>query len=121
MQSVAENLGLARLWTNEAAPFWKRTGLLPANADALRKLPEAWGVPVCDWLTLQLRDEVALQATLDAKFVLFQEEERRLREETLRKARAWKALGVTLSVIVAIAGVLFCIFILTRRPFLFRH
>jgi N-acetylglutamate synthase-like GNAT family acetyltransferase len=121
MQSVAENLGLARIWTGEVAPFWKRNGLQPASKEALNKLPAPWQSLPCHWLTLQLRDEAVLEAALEKKFTFLEAEERRRQEETLRKARALKNFGVGLTVIVVVTAIFLCVYLLMHRRVFMRH
>lgn len=121
MQSVAANHGLVRLWTSESAPFWKTNGFQPATADILKKLPEAWTGIDCQWLTLRLRDEEALQASLSTDFTRLQEAERKRTELLLERARVAKKIGTAVAIIIAIAGILFCIKLLMQNPNIIHH
>ena len=39
IQAVARNHGVARLWTQECAPFWGQSGFQLERTEALKKLP----------------------------------------------------------------------------------
>ena len=101
MQSVVNNHGLARLWTRETAPFWKQNGFQPADGETLKKLPEAWVVEQTDWLTLQLRDEAALEISLDKEFAKFKAEEKRNMARALNHGRTLKFVATILAIILA--------------------
>jgi len=101
MQSVVCNHGLARLWTRETAPFWKQNGFQAADGAALKKLPTAWATDQADWLTLQLRDEAALEMSLDKEFARFKEEEKRSMAKALNRGRTLKFVATVLAIILA--------------------
>ena len=121
MQSVATNLGLARLWTGESAPFWKRNGFRIAGADTLKTLAPSWAALDYDWLTVELRDEEALKKGLEKDFSRLQQEERQRTERVLRRAKAWNRVAIALALVVAFAGILFCIYLLSHHPNLLRR
>jgi N-acetylglutamate synthase-like GNAT family acetyltransferase len=73
MQSLATNHGLVRIWAQETAPFWSHNGFLAADPESLKKLPAAWNDLPPAWLTLRLRDEEAVEMSLDKEFVRFKE------------------------------------------------
>lgn len=101
MQSVVKNHGLARLWTRETAPFWKQNGFQAADAEALKKFPAAWATEPADWLTLQLRDEAALEISLDKEFARFKAEEKRSMAKALNHGRTLKFVATVLAIILA--------------------
>jgi len=115
MQSVAANFGLARLWTSETAPFWKRNGFLPANAAALKTMTPPWTFMECNWLTVELRDEEALKKGLEMDFSRLLHPEKQRTERALRRAKAWNRIGIALALIVAFAGVILCIYLLSHH------
>jgi N-acetylglutamate synthase-like GNAT family acetyltransferase len=121
MQSLAANFGLARLWTAESAPFWKQHSFRPANAAALKTMTPPWTFLDCHWLTVELRDEEALKQGLEKDFSRLQQEERQRTERTLRRAKAWNRVAIALALIVALAGVIFCIYLLSHHSNLFRR
>jgi N-acetylglutamate synthase-like GNAT family acetyltransferase len=101
VQSVAMNHGLARLWTQERAPFWSRCGLQPASGETLQKLPAGWSNQSSDWLTLQLRDETAI-ISFDKEFALFKEAEKRRTQNALRYAKTLKRVATVIAIILAL-------------------
>lgn len=102
MQMLAQNHMLARLWTQETAPFWKQTGFQAADEAALKKLPEAWGGDPARMLTLALRDEEALEKALEGTFELLKEQERQRTEKMLRRGRKLKFIATMLAVVLAL-------------------
>jgi N-acetylglutamate synthase-like GNAT family acetyltransferase len=115
MQSVISNHGLARLWTRETAPFWRQNGFLPADAEALKKFPTTWATEPTDWLTVQLRDEAALEISLEKEFARFKEEEKRSMAKALNRGRTLKFVATILAIILA-GGVLVA-FVYTLRNY----
>lgn len=116
MQSLAANHGLVRLWTTEAAPFWKRNGFNPPDAGEMNRLPSGWASVEGNWVTLELRDEDALLASLEMDFERLRAQEREQTENALRKARTLKYIAVALGAIVAVAALGFCFNLLRHLP-----
>lgn len=102
LQSLATNHGVARLWTCETAPFWSRNGFHTPSAEELKKLPSAWGADAPGWLTLQLRDEQALEQALDKDFTRFKLEEKRRTEKLLRRGKILGVIGTVLAALLCI-------------------
>jgi N-acetylglutamate synthase-like GNAT family acetyltransferase len=99
-QSVAHNHGVTRIWTAETAPFWTHNGFQAANGETLAKIPPAWGQFHSHWLTIQLRDEVAVESSLDRDFERLRQEARR---ETQRAQRLSRILNwIILIVVIAL-------------------
>src|ERR1700722_16053484 len=62
---LAANHGVFRLWTQERSPFWKDFGFTPPDAETFARLPAEWRNEFDGaWLTLQLKDEAAINAAL---------------------------------------------------------
>ncbi len=118
VQSVATNHGLARLWTRETAPFWAHNGFLPAGTTALERLPEVWTPGPSGWLTLQLRDEEALEASLDLEFARFREEERQRTERIIRRGRALNTLATALALVLGLFVFVYSVYMLWHNPHL---
>jgi hypothetical protein len=116
IQSVASNLGLTRLWTVESALFWKREGFAPGSREIVAKLPSVWAAQPGDWLTIELRDEEALRAAVETAYARLKQEHIHESQAVLRRARVWKFIAVTLGLIVALAGIVFCIYLLRQYP-----
>ncbi len=121
MQSLAANRGLARIWHHEAVPFWKQNGFLSATPETLKKLPAPWASLSNEWLTLQLRDEEALQKSLDADFLLFKQEQQKDIQEVLARARFWKYVAVALSLGVAVVALIFTVYLLINNAARLHH
>ena len=86
-ESLAANHGVFRLWTRERSPFWTHAGFLPANAQALARLPEGWKAAGGDWLTLELKNEEAVTAALNTQFAGFMDAEKKMTGRVTEKAR----------------------------------
>ncbi len=114
MQSVISNHGLARLWTRETAPFWKQHGFQRADDAALNKLPEAWATEQTDLLTVQLRDEAALEISLEKEFARFKAEEKRSIARAMSQGRVLKFVATVLAIILA-AGVVMALIYTMRN------
>lgn len=115
VQSLATNHGLARLWTQETAPFWKQNGFQSANEESLIKLPSQWAAIQSGWLTMRLRDEEALQISLDKEFARFKEEEQQRRQGVLRRNRTLKSFTTLVAVVLMIFVLVVCIYMLLHR------
>ncbi|MDB6112923.1 MAG: hypothetical protein JWR69_4673 [Pedosphaera sp.] len=118
MQSVATNHGLVRLWTQENAPFWSHSGLLPADADNLKKLPPAWDTLPPGWLSIALRDEAAVEISLDKEFARFKEFEKARTEQALGRARTLKVIATVLALVLAVIVVAISIYVFKNRGLL---
>jgi N-acetylglutamate synthase-like GNAT family acetyltransferase len=116
MQSIASNLGLTRLWTVESSLFWKREGFEPGGRETLEKLPSVWAQRPGDWLTIELRDEEALRAAVETAYARLKQEHIQESQAVLRHARVWKFIAIALGLVVALAGILFCIYLLRQYP-----
>jgi N-acetylglutamate synthase-like GNAT family acetyltransferase len=114
LQSLAANHGLARLWTRETAPFWSRNGFHAPDDAELAKLPPAWGRDLPGWLTLQLRDEEALEMALEKEFTRFKLEEKRRMEKVLRQGKILNFIGTALAILLFIGVMTFAFFWVLR-------
>jgi N-acetylglutamate synthase-like GNAT family acetyltransferase len=116
INSLATNYGLHRLWTTEAAPFWKHCGLAPADADALQKLPTPWRNQTGTWLTLKLREDLEAVLSTDKELALFMEMERRRSQNTLEKARLVKTVATAFGVIFALLLFSAAVYLVLKHP-----
>jgi N-acetylglutamate synthase-like GNAT family acetyltransferase len=106
IQTLANNHGLVRLWTQETSPFWSRNGFQAAPEDALEKMPPVWNRASGGWLTIKLKDEEAM-TSLDKEFALFVESEKQQRAQLLGQTKTIKILaigGIVLVVLLLIAA-----------------
>jgi N-acetylglutamate synthase-like GNAT family acetyltransferase len=112
IQAIARNHGLLRLWTRERAPFWRRCGLEPAGEAELQRLPPAFGERQREWLTLRLRDELAVPHAIEREFELFKAEQDAAMERTRRQVRIVKAFAWAIGLILlAVAAVILVKFV----------
>lgn len=111
---LAQNHGVARLWTRESAPFWTHHGFARPDEAAHRRLPEAWKRYTSGWLTCSLRDEEAL-TNLDKEFALFKEVERRNTAATLEQARRVRQLVTAIGLLTALALLAAALWLLLAR------
>ncbi len=113
---VASNYGLARLWTQEQAPFWNHCGLVKADAEALAKLPSSWRGSSSAWLTLKLREDVEEVLSLDHEFALYMRSEKHRSERMLEHARILKFIATLIAVVLFIAVMLGAFFLVRKNP-----
>jgi N-acetylglutamate synthase-like GNAT family acetyltransferase len=115
IQMLAQNHGVARLWTREAAPFWTHHGFQKPDAAACQRLPEAWNRQASGWLTYLLRDEEVL-TSLEKELALFKEIERQNTAATLEKARRVRQVVTVIGLLAAMALLAAAlVLLLTRR------
>jgi N-acetylglutamate synthase-like GNAT family acetyltransferase len=106
--TVAKNNGLARLWVLPIASFYREHGFVDVD-DALRaKLPELFGNPAADWVSLRLKDENQV-ASIEREFELFAMAQKQESERLISQAQAFKviAYGLLFVVLAAIAVLAF--------------
>ncbi len=96
IQKLAANHGVFRVWMNEASSFWTRWGFQPANAEILARLPDEWKNLEGDWLTLELKNEDAINAILKNQFGDFMASEKNHTAQLAENARKFK-LFVTIA------------------------
>jgi N-acetylglutamate synthase-like GNAT family acetyltransferase len=99
-QVVAQNHGLARLWTQLSTPFWNHSGFRPAGPDMLAKLPPVFSGDPHPWQFLQLKDEAAAPVSIDKEFALFREMEKERTEKIFRQARVLKLVALVVVLVV---------------------
>ena len=115
LQKLAANLGVFRVWTQETSPFWRHWGFQPANADTLARLPDEWKGLEGRWLTLELKNEEAINTALQSKLAGFINAEK---EQTARVAAQARSLRLWLTIaLLVFAGICFAgaVFLLLHR------
>jgi N-acetylglutamate synthase-like GNAT family acetyltransferase len=106
--TVAKNNGLIRLWVLPIASFYREQGFADVD-DALRaKLPEPFGNPAADWVSLKLKDENQA-ASIEREFELFAMAQKQESERLISQAQSFKiiAYGLLFVVMAAIAVLAF--------------
>jgi len=120
IQKIAANHGVFRVWMIEDSPFWTRWGFQPASAETLARLPDEWKNLEGRWLTLELKNEDAINAALGNQFAGFMKAEKKSAAHIAERARQLK-LFITIAgfgvffVCLVIAG-----WLLLHRPALGR-
>jgi len=111
LQTVAQNHGLFRLWTEEAAPWWKKdAGFSSPAEEILQKLPESYGPRHPAWLTLRLKDEAADPGLLDKEIAMFREAERLKREKILFRAKVIRITGTLIATLVFVFAIVMLLY-----------
>ena len=122
IQNLAANHGLFRLWTQEDAPFWKRSGLKVADDETLQKLPAAWSPTPGEWLVLQLRDEAAMQAiAMENEFAALMQLEKEQTQKALDQARMLKFAATLIAIALAVFVAVMVLYAFRRDPTLLQE
>ena len=103
------------MWTQETSPFWRHWGFQPADAETLARLPDEWQGLEGRWLTLELKNEEAINTALQTHLAGFVNAEK---EQTARVAARARKLRLLLTIaLLLIAGACFAgaVFLLLRR------
>jgi N-acetylglutamate synthase-like GNAT family acetyltransferase len=114
IQSLSNNHGVARLWINDASPFWSRNGFQPATPANLERMPEPWDRTKPGWLTLQLKDENAM-ASLDKEFAMFVASEKHRSEQALGQAKLLKTIATVIALLIAFGILAAAVWLLMSR------
>lgn len=115
IQTLASNHGILRIWTRDKTPFWSGVGFKPADAETLKRLPDAWKTEDTAWLTVQLKDEEAI-ASMEKELAMFMAGEKRQSDRVFQQARTMKTIANLLAVIVVLLAIAAAIFVLIKRP-----
>lgn len=114
IQSLVHNHGLARLWTLENSPFWTRNGFLPANEQAIQKLPAPWTGTGKSWFTLRIKDEdavVSIEKEISA-WMLSEKQTTARRYEKAKTIKSW-IIGICIVIgLVILAAAVYVVVLL---------
>ena len=104
IQSLAQNHGLVRLWTQESDAFWTEHGFSEADDILRQKIPAEFGDSAEKWMTLQLRVESLDGLTLEQHLELFQRSQKENTQKALARIRGvrWFAGVAALVVLFAL-------------------
>jgi len=119
IQTLAANLGVFRVWTQERSPFWKSFGFQPPATEILDRLPEEWRNEFAGgWLTLQLKNEEVITAALEKQFAGFMAEEKKETDRMAEKARNLRTAITVIGFAIGIIGIIVAAYLfLHRSPF----
>src|ERR1017187_6099932 len=101
LRVLSSNHGIARLWTQENAPFWNRQGFQAANEENLKNLPDPWKNGGPRWLTLQLKSEEAF-VSLEKELGMLMQAEKARTNKMYERARVIKFVATLLAIIFAV-------------------
>jgi N-acetylglutamate synthase-like GNAT family acetyltransferase len=119
IQTLAANLGVFRVWTQERSPFWKSFGFQPPTTEILDRLPEEWRNEFTGgWLTLQLKNEEVITAALEKQFAGFMAEEKKETDRMAEKARNLRTAITAIGFAIGIIGIIVAAYLFIHRsPF----
>ncbi len=118
IQKLAANLGVFRVWTQEASPFWTHWGFQPADAEILGRLPEEWKNRAGQWFTLELKNEDAINHALKNQFTGFMDAEKKQTAALAARGRKITNFFTVIFFILAAIGFGIAIYLLIHRnPF----
>jgi N-acetylglutamate synthase-like GNAT family acetyltransferase len=120
IQTLSTNHGILRLWTQERTQFWIRLGFKAPDAEELKKLPALWNIEGVSWLTLQLKNEAALDA-VEKELAMFKSAQKQQTARLTGQVRTWKTLATIVAVILALFAFGAAFFLLLKRPDLLQH
>jgi len=119
IQTLAANLGVFRVWTQERSPFWKSFGFQPPTAEILDRLPEEWKNEFTGgWLTHQLKNEEVITAALEKQFAGFMADEKKETDRLAEKARNLRLAITVIGFAIGIIGIIVAAYLfIHRNPF----
>lgn len=120
MQGVAGNHGLYRLWTGESSPFWKQHDFGTPHTEVAKRLPADFPTSESEWLTLQLKDEAAIEMSLDKEFAVFRDSERERTDRIMDQARLLKGVATFMAIALFIFVIAASAYLLKQRQALGR-
>ena len=101
LQVLSTNHGIARLWTQENAPYWSREGFETASEEVVKKLPPAWGNENPAWLTRQLKSEDAF-VSVEKELAMLMQTEKARSEKLHEQARLIKSLATLAAILFGV-------------------
>ncbi|MDB6055994.1 MAG: hypothetical protein JWN25_3517 [Verrucomicrobiales bacterium] len=115
LSKVATNYGLYRIWTQEEAPYWRKSaGFVQLAENQSNEIPKWFASKSSFWLSLKLKSESASPVNIDQEFERFRKSELEEREKIMDQA-------ITLRWIAYILCGLFIVFTIVGAVILFRH
>jgi N-acetylglutamate synthase-like GNAT family acetyltransferase len=117
--AVAKNNGLIRLWVLPVASFYREHGFADVSDTLRAKLPEEFGNPAADWVSLKLKEESQSVDTIEKEFEVFAMAQKQESERLVSQAQSFKiiAYGLLFIVLAAVGVLAFVISRLrNRRP-----
>lgn len=113
--TVAKNNGLARLWTMPTASFYREQGMAEVDENIRAKMPEIFGSPNADWISLKLKEENQNAISLEKEFEIFAQHQKNETEELMNRAKAFRVLAYGMLVLALGALALLFFFVMRAR------
>jgi N-acetylglutamate synthase-like GNAT family acetyltransferase len=99
LMTVAKNNGLLRLWALPTTSFYREQGMTDIDEASRARLPEGFGSPLADWVTLKLRDDNPAVKNMEKEFEVFAMAQRAESERRMDRAKAFRVLAYGLLVL----------------------
>ena len=115
IQTLATNHGVLRLWMQDCTPFWIRLGFKPPLPEDLKRLPADWNTTGASWLTLQLKNETAINA-VEKELAMFMSAQKQQSDRTLEQMQTLKKLATVLAIIFALFAFGAAFYLVLKRP-----
>jgi N-acetylglutamate synthase-like GNAT family acetyltransferase len=112
--AVAKNNGLTRLWTLPTASFYREQGMTEVDDPTRKSIPEGFGSPLADWVTLKLKEENQNVISLEKEFEMFTQAQKGSTERLMEQARFFRVFAYGL-LACALIGLGFALFFVFRR------
>ncbi len=116
IQKISANHGVFRIWTQETSPFWTRWGFQPANLETLARLPDEWKNLEGGWLTLELKNEDAINTVLKNQFGRFMDSEKKMTAQIAERARKLKLFITIAGFAIFFICLAIAVWLLLSRP-----
>jgi hypothetical protein len=111
LMTVAKNNGLLRLWALPTTSFYREQGMTDIDEASRARLPEGFGSPLADWVTLKLRDDNPTVKNMEKEFEVFAMAQRAESDRMMDRAKAFRVLAYGLLVLaLAALGLLAFVF-----------
>jgi N-acetylglutamate synthase-like GNAT family acetyltransferase len=107
MLTVAKNTGLMRLWTLPTAHFYREQGFTDVDAALKAKVPEEFGNPGADWISLKLKDDAVISAEREFEIFAMAQREESQRMITQAKSLRLMAYGLLFLTLIGIGALAF--------------
>ncbi len=102
--AVAKNNGLIRLWTLPTASFYREHGFVDVDDAQRAKLPEGFGNPAVDWVTLKLKDDSLAAVSMEKEFEVFAMAQKEESQRMLDQAKTLRLIAYGM-LFLALGGV----------------
>jgi N-acetylglutamate synthase-like GNAT family acetyltransferase len=116
IQKLAASHGVFRVWTQETSPFWTHWGFQPANTETLGRLPDEWKHLAGRWLTLELKNEDAINEALKSQFAGFMDNEKKQTDRIASHGRKIRVFFTVIFFAIGLAGLVLAIYLALHHP-----